>query len=393
MGDAGHMMQADLPIRRRDVDSRAGRSGWDPGQPAAPAVSLIGTPDDRNTLAARVPHRSAWVEAGITAFLVSLALLSGLALASDLLGVTDGYGAIDLPLAVVVSGLVGAAVALTVRTKLLPIFELTNRIGESTGAHRPERLDVATDTLEMHDLVTSVDVLLGEIRDLREKEESFVHDASHELRTPIAIARAELDLAQRECHDPDTDAALRSAIEELDRLHQTATDLLVRARDNSLDRENVKPTSLEDVARRAAEIVQRHSPDSGVRLSVSGSGRVPGDAAALERCFVNLLDNAVSHCSATVNVAVSSDEDVVVTITDDGPGLPDELVPRLFERFARADQREDSFGLGTAIAAETVRAHGGTISAANLETGGAELTIHLPALTEGGQRDDPVMGL
>jgi signal transduction histidine kinase len=266
---------------------------------------------------------------------------------------------------------------------LRPLSELTARAREVAALGRPERLGVAAEDVELAQLATSLDQMLDELRKTTDRQQMSVEDASHELRTPIAIARAELDLALRNGAEGDIESALRSAIEELDRAVGTATDVLVEAQTRSGAVESLRDVSVQALAARAADVVRLRSPRADVQMSVTGSGQVSGDAAALERCLVNLIGNAAEHCSTTVEVNLVSADDLVVTIDDDGPGVPEALLPHFFERFAHANNgRRDSFGLGTAIAAEIVHAHGGTIAVANRDRGGAEITIRLPTTSE-----------
>jgi signal transduction histidine kinase len=283
--------------------------------------------------------------------------------------------------ALVVAALVGVAVSVSVRATLRPVHQITARAEEVAAQRQPERLGVTADSVELYRLATSLDHLLDEIRAAFDREQAFLDDASHELRTPVAIARAELELAQRGGPGTDIESALESAIEELDRVDATAGDLLVLARTRATGTEGFREVQLGEVAETAAALARRRSSRANVELSVNGSGLVLGDAAALERAFVNLIGNAVDHSSRSVEVTVTSSDEVVVTIADDGPGIPEHLLAHFFDRFTRADdQRKDSFGLGTAIAAEIVTVHGGTVDVANRDRGGAEVTVRLPAL-------------
>jgi signal transduction histidine kinase len=339
----------------------------------------------RRTGADPVEKRPLSIELGVSAFVVSLAVLASFTVGMALLlpaHIIDPR--IELALSSVVAALVvGLAVSTLAHVRLRPLGLLTARARELAALGRPERLGVTADDDELSQLATSLDQMLDEIRKATDSERMSVEDASHELRTPIAIARAELDLALRNGVEGDIESALRSAIEELDRAVGTATDLLVEAQTGAGAAESLRDVSVQALATRAADVVRLRSPRADVRMSVTGSGQVSGDAAALERCLVNLIGNAAEHCSTSVEVNLVSADDLVVTIDDDGPGVPEALLPHFFERFAHANNgREDSFGLGTAIAAEIVHAHGGTIAVANRDRGGAEITIRLPTTSE-----------
>lgn len=279
--------------------------------------------------------------------------------------------------ALVVSVLVGLGVTVSVNYALRPVQRLTQRAGEVAVNPRPQRLGVTADTLELQELASRLDYLLDEIRESFDREQAFLDDASHELRTPIAIARAELELAQRSGPPAGTAAALRSGIEELDRVDATAADLLVLARARAVGEEGFRPTELAGVAERAARSAVRRRSRRNIGLTVQGAATVMGDAAALERALGNVIGNAIEHCSSSVEVALTPE--AVITVSDDGPGVPEDLLPRFFERFSRGGkERPESTGLGTAIAAEIVAVHGGTIDIANGAGGGAVVTIRFP---------------
>lgn len=281
----------------------------------------------------------------------------------------------------IVAALIGVGVAMSIGYALRPVQALTRRAAEVAGTRKPSPLNVTAPTAELQELATELDHLLEAIRASFAREQTFLDDASHELRTPIAIARAELDLARRARPDPTTAAALASALEEIERLDQAASDLLVLARARAAGPEDFRPIEVVPVARRAATAVHRSSGSREVEITVQGSGVVDGDPNALERALTNLVANAARYCRSLVEIHIaSSEESVRITVSDDGPGIPEHLLDTLFVRFSRgSDRQAHSTGLGTAIAAEVVAAHRGTISAGNRPDGGAVVTILLPA--------------
>jgi len=288
------------------------------------------------------------------------------------------------------AALIGFTVSISVDRALRPVKSLAGRAAEIAAGRRPLRLDVQARTTELRDLAAQLDRLLDSIRASFDREQAFLDDAAHELRTPIAIAQNELDLAYRSAPDQQTGEALRSALDELRSLDRTAADLLVLARARAAGREAFVPVDLGEVARQAAAVVQRDPRQRRVPINVTGSGLVFGDPDGLQRAATNVIANAARFCTNSVVVEVGAvSEDVVMTITDDGPGIPDHLLGTLFDRFARGAGREaQSTGLGTAIAAEVVASHGGTITAHNGRVAGAVITIRLPA-TNGVQPSEP----
>jgi signal transduction histidine kinase len=279
------------------------------------------------------------------------------------------------------AAVIGYGVWLAVTYAMRPVNELASRADDVAKRAAPWRLDVEPDTVELSSLAESLDELLDHLRDAFESERQFLDDASHELRTPIAVARGELDLLRQELSGNATAAqAVTSSIEELDRLDRLAADLLTlaRARDSH---PKAKECDLAALARRATATVMREPNQRDVKVCVRGSASVTGDENALERVFRNTIQNAVSHCEKMVDVTVSMrNDEATITITDDGPGFPGDITGSSFPRFAQGRGRSRSgTGLGLAIAAAIVAAHGGTITADNPSEPGARVAVRLPA--------------
>lgn len=275
---------------------------------------------------------------------------------------------------------IGIGVLLSVDRALRPVRAMAGRAAEMAAGRRALRLDVPADTSELRELATRLDRLLDVIRATLGREQSFLEDASHELRTPIAIAQAELDLARHNAADEDTRAAAQSAFEEVRRLDRISEDLLVLARARALGTDHFESVDLADVARRAASTVRKDPRQRSVAIGVTGEATALGDAEALERALTNLVANAARACAGEVEIVISDGANgAEITVGDDGPGIPEDLLPRLFDRFSRAaGSSSGGTGLGTAIAAEVAIAHGGSIEAANRPSGGAVVTLRLP---------------
>ncbi|MGB3896726.1 MAG: ATP-binding protein, partial [Mycolicibacter sinensis] len=214
----------------------------------------------------------------------------------------------------------------------------------------------------------------------------FVADASHELRTPLTAIRGYTELAQRV---PDDSAAVSHALSrvqsETERMTQLVEDLLLLVRLDSgrpLEHETV------DLSRLAVDAVSdAHvgGPDHQWQLELPEEPvTVPGDGARLHQVLTNLLTNARVHTGPGTVVRVRlevEDAEAVLTVTDDGPGIPAEFQPEIFERFARGDtsrsRKGGSTGLGLAIASAVVRAHTGTIGVTSTP-GHTEFMVRLP---------------
>jgi two-component system OmpR family sensor kinase len=227
----------------------------------------------------------------------------------------------------------------------------------------------------------------------------FVADASHELRTPLAAIRGYTDLAQR---DPErlpgeVAYALRRVESESGRLTGLVTDLLLLARldagrpDGPAPVGEREPVDLVPLLVDAVGDAYAAGPDRRWRLDLPDEPvTVDGDSTRLVQVVANLLANVRTHTPAgtTVLVRLSVETGVdggpvqaVLRVVDDGPGIPPELLPRVFERFVRGDASRSraagSTGLGLAIAAAIVEAHAGTVEVAS-EPGRTEFTVRLP---------------
>ncbi|HKP44346.1 HAMP domain-containing sensor histidine kinase [Mycobacterium sp.] len=217
----------------------------------------------------------------------------------------------------------------------------------------------------------------------------FVADASHELRTPLAAIRGYTELAQRKRDDlPDDVAHAMSRVEsETERMTHLVEDMLLLARLDTGRPLERKPVDLSRLVVDAASDAHVAGPDHQWSLDLPDEPVVVvGDEARLHQVLANLLANARTHTppgtSVTTSLAVDDAGCAVLTVADDGPGIPEWLRPEIFERFARGDssrsRRGGSTGLGLAIVAAVVRAHHGTIDVQSV-AGKTEFVVKLPA--------------
>ncbi|MGZ8801106.1 MAG: sensor histidine kinase [Mycobacterium sp.] len=216
----------------------------------------------------------------------------------------------------------------------------------------------------------------------------FVADASHELRTPLAAIRGYTELAQRkQTQLPDDVAHAMNRVEsETERMTQLVEDLLLLARLDTGRPLQSEPVDLTRLVVDAVSDAHIAGPDHTWELDLPDEPvLVPGDEARLHQVLANLLANARTHTppgtSVTTSLTAGDRSDVVLTVLDDGPGVPAWLQPDVFERFARGDssrsRRGGSTGLGLAIVDAVVRAHGGTIEVRSVP-GRTEFAVRLP---------------
>ncbi|MFG2428134.1 ATP-binding protein [Streptomyces sp. NPDC048590] len=212
------------------------------------------------------------------------------------------------------------------------------------------------------------------------RQRRFVADASHELRSPIASLRTQLEVGA--AHPELLDVP--GAVEDTVRLQALAADLLLLARLDAGERPGRTAVDLGALVRE--EVSQRVADRIPPQVSVADPGpfEVAGSRQQLARVIGNLLDNAERHAERSVALSVRAERQaVIVEVTDDGTGVPEAERDRIFERFVRLDDaraRDDGgAGLGLAIARDVAVRHGGTLAAGTAAGGGARFTLRLPA--------------
>ena len=226
------------------------------------------------------------------------------------------------------------------------------------------------------------------VRTAFEKQRAFVADASHELKTPLALAKIDGEVLRRNPGAPDADEILEHQLSEIDRMDDLISDLLVLARFDAgkLDVDN-EPFDLAVVLIEATDRFQARAASESVALEALPDGKLParGDSERAGQILTIILDNALRFTpeggcvTATVN---RTEGRVEAIVTDSGPGIQPEHLPHLFDRFYKADPARDrsggGTGLGLAIARDLARAQGGDLTAGNMEGGGAVLRLSLP---------------
>jgi two-component system, OmpR family, sensor kinase len=283
------------------------------------------------------------------------------------------------PIAVALASLLGYLLA---TAGLRPVEAMRRRAREVSLDRPGERLPLPDAKDEVRRLGETLNEMLDRLRSSFDRERRFVADAGHELRTPVAVVRAEIEGALRAGgHDPQVREALVAALEECDHLAQLAEDLLVVARAGEgelpLDREQIEVGQLlEGVRTRFAD----RARERGRRLSVDADGglQVDADELRLRQALGNLVDNAMRYGEGDIVLRSRGNGGVELEVADQGPGFAPDIAERAFERFARGDvaRTRGGTGLGLAIVKAIVEAHGGR---AEIVPGdGAVVRIWLP---------------
>lgn len=292
-------------------------------------------------------------------------------------------------------GLVGAFVGgiFLAGRALSPIAEMANQ-AERIGARTlHERLPVANPADELGQLSAAVNHVLGRLETAFEQQRRFMAEASHELRTPIAVVRGEADLALgRDRSAAEYREALTVIGAESRRMTRVVEDLFLLARaDAGQLHLGLADVDLGEVATGCCRAVQTLAKvrQADIVPTIESPVQVQGDEGLISRAIVNLLDNALKYgrVGGRVQVTVGRhDGHATVAVRDDGPGIPAELQTRIFDRFYRgpaARAAEDAgtgggAGLGLAIAKGIAEAHGGTIRLVQSDATGTEFLLELP---------------
>ena len=244
---------------------------------------------------------------------------------------------------------------------------------------------------EVGRLARTLNSMLDRLEASARRERRFVSDASHELRTPIANIRTGLEVALAHPEATDWPLVAGEVLDQNERMERLVNGLLLLARsDEGSLIEAAQPTDLGAVA--ASVVAEFHRETRRRRRPVvelrAGEAAMLVPAVYAERMVANLIDNASRFAASRIEVDVHRAATfVILTVTDDGPGVPEADRERIFERFVRLDEArnrgEGGFGLGLAIVADLARFYGGSIRAESAEGGGARFVLELPAAGAG----------
>jgi two-component system OmpR family sensor kinase len=283
----------------------------------------------------------------------------------------------------------GMAIA---RRAMAPIAELTSTAAEIARTRDPSLVipqspaddEVSELARTLEGMLRELDAARGETESMLARQRRFVADASHELRTPLTSVLANLELLAESLRGDQGDAA-RSALRSSQRMRRLVADLLLLARTDAARVIAHEPCDLAQIVAEAAGELGPVSSEHEISLDIHPA-TVMGARDELHRITINLLENALRHTPPGTEIHVStlttSDGKAQLAVEDNGPGVPAELVPTLFERFVRgAGDRGGSFGLGLAIVQAVADAHGGSVTLEPTRLGGtgARFVVTMPA--------------
>ncbi|AZS45195.1 putative sensor histidine kinase TcrY [Microbacterium oleivorans] len=265
---------------------------------------------------------------------------------------------------------------------LRPVGRIRREVDDITADRLDRRVPEPSSGDEIAALAITMNRMLDRLDASATAQRRFVSDASHELRSPLATMRQHAELARAHPDATTLDDLAEVVAEEGVRMQDLVDGLLVLTRLDEQGSQRRGPVDLDDLA--LAEVSRLRAAGVTVDGSAISAVQVTGDERLLGRIARNLADNAARHAASRVAIGVARDgAQAVLTVDDDGNGIPPEERERVFERFVRLDEGRardaGGSGLGLAIVAGVVRASGGTVSVGESPLGGARFTVRLPA--------------
>lgn len=269
---------------------------------------------------------------------------------------------------------------------LRPVEDMRQQAATISATNLNERLAPGDCNDELGRLGSTLNDMLARVQDAVARERTFVSDASHELRSPLAMLRMELELIARDRPTgPALQHAVHSAIDETGRLGQLADDLLLltRADEKQLALRTTE-FAVRDLLEDAAARARRQWPSTHVTITVDApddDAVIVADRERVAQALDNLLSNALRYADTQIELAANIHSTTVeLHVLDDGPGFPPDFLPDALKRFARADagRTEDGAGLGLPIVQTIAGLHGGSTHVANRTPRGADVQITLP---------------
>ncbi len=378
-----------IPVRRPDFPRNLPGSMWSSTEGPTFFTTTSGGGGDQTYRAVAFP-----LSPGPGTLIVAVPLTDVSATLDRLLGV-------ELVVSLVALLLVAGLALWLVKLGLRPLEGMAATAGAIAAGDLSRRVEPATEQTEVGRLGLALNAMLAQIEAAFEERRAsenrlrrFVADASHELRTPLTSIRGYSELFRRGADSRPEDLAksMQRIEAEAARMGVLVDDLLLLARldqGRPLERE---PLDLGRTVEEAVESARAVEPDRPIDLELHGPTSVLGDEGRLRQAVDNLLDNVRVHTPAGSRVRVRVEPDdgaVLLTVADEGPGLPSEVAARAFERFFRGDpsrsRSKGGAGLGLSIVAAIVEAHGGTVTVRSDDGTGSTFEVRLPAALEPAQ--------
>jgi len=289
-----------------------------------------------------------------------------------------------LPISIVLSGTAGALLA---KITLQPVKRIINTIHQITAENLRMRIAVPASKDEIRRLADTFNEMLERLEQAFTSQQRFFEDLSHELKTPLAVLKGELEVTLKRMRSTrEYEATLTSSLEEINRIIRVVEDLLMLARfDNNLAILETSRLDIKGLVGEAAESIRILARQKNIEIRLSGRAGVivHGDKEKLRRLFLNLLENAVKYSQPGGIVSVQVEEVkpwAQISVADTGRGIPEDEIPNIFERFYRLEKSRSpgGFGLGLSIARSIVEAHKGKIEVKSSVGKGSTFIASLP---------------
>ncbi len=282
---------------------------------------------------------------------------------------------------------------------LRPIGTMSASAEKISASDLSQRIDLDSVPSELRNLAATLNDAFGRLELAFERQARFTADVSHELRTPLSVIRSQIEVAlRRERGSDEYRRTLEACMRSTRRMSRIVEQMLAFARaDSSPDGAAHDDVALETIVRDTTEEAGATANAAGVEVRCTLQPiRVRGDATQLAEVFSNLIANAIRYNKSGGHVDVTLSQmngSAVVTVTDDGAGIPQEALPFVFDRFFQVDparsRKSGGAGLGLALAQRIVRAHGGELAVASRFGVGSTFTVTLPAQAAGDGKPGP----
>ena len=306
--------------------------------------------------------------------------------AASLEQVTEAVAVLSATLFVgvpLLAALVGVTVWILIGRSLRSVEEIRSQVSSIGDRELDRRVPVPDTDDEIANLATTMNEMLERLQDSSNQQRRFVADASHELRSPLATIRSELEVYQMHPVSEGWPRVADTVLQEALRMQRLIDDLLLLAKSDAVGLSVPGiAVDLDDLVFDQVERLKSLTAITFDTRKVSGA-QIVGDRAALERLVRNLIENAARYAITIIDITLSeNDQRATLIIEDDGSGIAEGDRVRVFDRFTRLDEARDrdhgGTGLGLAIVAEIVERHGGTVEVDQSSAGGALFRVDLP---------------
>ena len=283
--------------------------------------------------------------------------------------------------------LVAVTGAVTVTRALQPVQRISRIAREiEDSADLSRRVGQTRTADEIGQLATTFDHMIEHLQTVFESQKKFIADASHELRSPLTVIRGNLDLIRKHPDQANVAESLKAIESETGRMSKIVADLLLLAEVEAGGEAKKGPVRLAEAVKEEVSRAKSLAPNRKIEIARAEDVSIEGDAQRVRQMLGNLIDNAVKHTpdGTAVSVALYRDGECArLDVSDNGPGIPAEHLPYLFDRFYRVDKARSrsmgSHGLGLAIVKGIVDQHGGTVSVASEAGRGTTFSVRLKA--------------